>query len=152
MEKIENEFENIQQWMIQQYSESEAIPLIEGLKRVVQSDKIGVDLFHGFAHIFDTNITPIKSCANIPGYTQTTSQVNHSIPMPTSLPSVPIFTSSIMTTFTQNVNPIYVSQGRNLVNQNCYIPPSMSLSFVSQSSPIPTNHSVPPTYSQPIPT
>lgn len=119
---------------------------------MVQSDKTSVDLLRGLAHIIDTNIMPIKSCVNVLGYTQATSQVNHSIHMPTSLPSVPTFTSSIVTTSTQNVNPTHLSQWGNFVNQNYLIAPSVSLQFVTQSSPIPTYHSVPPPYCQPQPT
>lgn len=59
--------------MIQQYLESEAIPLLEGLKRMVQSDKIGIDFLCGLAHIVDSNIIPIKSCVEVLGYSLPTS-------------------------------------------------------------------------------
>lgn len=69
--------------------------------------------------------------------------------MPTFLPSVPTFTSSIMATSTQNVNPTHVGHGGNPIKKYYDIPPFTSLSFVSQSFPIPTYYSVPP-YSKPL--
>lgn len=151
LDNIDNEFKNLQHFMAQQYPDSEAIPLNVGSKRMVQIDKIGVDLLCCLAHTIDTNIMPIKSCVKVLGYSQPPIQVNHSIPMPTSLPSVPTFKSYIMTTSIQNVNPIHVSHGGNPINKYSYIPPSMSLPFVSQQSPIPTYHITPP-YSKPPPT
>lgn len=59
LEKIDNEFENLQRWICQQYLDSEAIPLI--IEKNGSSDKIGVDLLSGLAHIIDSNIMPIKS-------------------------------------------------------------------------------------------
>lgn len=100
LEKIDNQIENIQQWMSQQYPESESLPFIEGLKRMVQSNKIGVDILCGIAHIVDSNIMPMKSCVEVLGYTQPPSQVNHSIPLTIPMASVPTFTSNIMTTST----------------------------------------------------
>lgn len=54
--------------MSKKYLESESIPLIEGLKIMVQSGKIGVDLLHDLSHICDTNIMPIKICLIVLGY------------------------------------------------------------------------------------
>lgn len=124
-------------------------PLMKGLKRIVLSDKIGVDLLCGLYHIVDINIMPIKSCVEVLGYSQHTSRDNNYIPMPTSLPSVPTFISSFMTTSTQN-NTTHVIHGGNPINQYSCIP-SLSLPFVSQPYPIPAYHNVPPLYSQPLP-
>lgn len=73
--------------------------------------------------------------------------------MSTSLPNVPTYASSIMTTYTKNVNPMHdVSNGANYINKYSYIPPSTSLPLMSQPYPIPTYHNVSPSYSQDPPT
>lgn len=91
---------------------------------------------------------PMKSCVESLGIFNPPNQFENSIPMPTSLPNVPTYTSSIMVTYTQKFNPTHVSNGWDSINQYSYIPPSTSLPFVSQQSPIPTYHNVPPCYSQ----
>lgn len=142
---------------------------------MIQSDKHGVDMLHVISHIVDSNIMLVKSCVEDLGYTQTPSHVNHSIPLTTPMTTVPTFTSNIMATSTQNViptsvshggntssfipltmsiplvtqshsPPINVSQGGNSFNHNYFIPP-MSLSCVTQPSPLPTYDSFPPPYS-----
>lgn len=165
--------------MSQEYPNSEALSLIEGLKCMIQSDKNGIDIMHGISQIIDSNIMPIKSCAENLGYSQPSAQINHYIPLTTSMNNIPTFTSNIMATSTQHVIPTNISHGGNpsssinpqslsmhsinihLVSQpinatqgknssNHYIPP-FSIPFASPSSPMPNYHSVPPPYSQSMP-
>lgn len=42
--------------MGQEYLNSEVIPLIEGLRRMNQSDEHGVEVLRGIAHINDINV------------------------------------------------------------------------------------------------
>lgn len=102
---------------------------------MIQSDKHGVDILRGIAHIFNSNIKPMKSCTkNI--VTQSSSQVNNSIPLTTPITSVPTFTSNIMATSTENFIPINVSHGRNT---SSFIPPITSVPLVTQSHLSPIN-------------
>lgn len=160
--------------MSQEFPNSEALPLIKGLKLMIQSDKNGIDILCGISHIVNSNVMPAKSCVEALGYTQPPTEVNHSIPLTIPMASVPTFTSSIMATSKQNViptinganssysfnpmpslmpsmsTPIFsqqmsVTQGGNLFN---HFTPPCSNSFPTQSSPIPNYHSVPPPYYQ----
>lgn len=96
--------------------ESEALSLIEEFKRMVQSDKVGVDLLHGIAHIFYTNIFSMKSCVEVLDSTQPPSQDNQSNPRTIPMASIPTFTSNIMANSTQNVMLTHLSKGSNSNN------------------------------------
>ncbi|GLJ07204.1 hypothetical protein SUGI_0061520 [Cryptomeria japonica] len=173
---LDNQFYSFQQWMSQEYPNSEALPLIEGLKCMIQSDKNGIDILCGISHIVDSNVMPIKSCAETLGYSQLATQINSSIPLSTPITSIPTFTSNIMATSTQNVIPTTIGHGGNpsssfyppslpmtsmsvpIIPQpidvtqggnsfNNFIPP-LTVPFPIQSSPMSTYHNVPPPYSQ----
>lgn len=102
--KLDHELDKIQQWMGQEHSNSESISFIEGLRRMIQSDENDVEILCDIAHIVDSNVTPMKICAKALGSSTPTTQFDNSLPMPTSFPNVPTYTSSTMTTSTQNFN------------------------------------------------
>ena len=163
--------------MSQDYPNSEALPLIGGLKCMIQSDMNGIDILCGIAHIFYSNVIPVKSSIEALGYTHPPTQVNHSIPLTIPIASVPTFMSNIIATSTQNVIPtshggnpsssfnptpscmaslstpivsqqMNVTQGGNLFN---HFRPPCNVPFPTQSSPMSNYHSVPPPYSQSMP-
>lgn len=59
--------------------------------------------------MIQTDIIPLKSYVEALSYNQPPSQVNYSIPLTTSMTSVPNFTSNIMAYSTQNFIPTHVS-------------------------------------------
>lgn len=99
--------------MSREYPNSEALPLIKGLKCMLQSDKNGIYILRGIAHIVDYNVMPIKSCVETLGYSQLSTQVNSSIPLTNPMTSIPTFTSNIIATSTQNVIPTTIGHGNN---------------------------------------
>lgn len=162
--------------MSQEYLNSEFVPLIEGLKCMIQSDKNRINILCGIAHIVDSEVILINGSTKTLGYSQPPTQISHSIPLTTTMTSIPTFTSNIMATSTQNVRPTTISHGRNpsssfnlpslsmtslsfpIVSQpinvtqgsnssNHFTPP-FSVPFPTQSSLMPNYHSVPPPYSQ----
>lgn len=60
---------------------------------MIQSDKNVIDILRGIAHIVDSNVMTIRSCAETLGYSQPSTQVNLSIPLTTLMTIIPTFTS-----------------------------------------------------------
>ncbi|GLJ19066.1 hypothetical protein SUGI_0342280 [Cryptomeria japonica] len=164
LSKLDNQFDDFHQWMSHEYPDSQALPLIEGLKHMLQSDKNGIDILRGISHIVNSNVMPMKSCAESLGYTQPPTQVNHSIPLTTSIASIPTFTSNIMTTSIQDIPPVITSHGGNPSSSINPLPsfnptssyiPSMSVPITSSQMNITQggnsfNHSIPPCSVPPV--
>lgn len=94
-----------------------------------QSDKNEIDILHGIAHIVDSNVMPIMSCAKNLGYSQASNQINSSIPLTTSMTNIPTFTSNIMATSTQNFIPTTIGHGGN--PSSSFNPPCLPMSSIS---------------------
>lgn len=98
---------------------------------MIQIDKNGIDILRGIAHIVDSNVMPIKSCAENLGYSQLSTQINHSIHLTTLMASIPTFTSNIMARSTQHAIPTTISHGDNPSMKLLYERSSMKTSCYS---------------------
>lgn len=96
------------------------------------------------SHLTDKYVMLMKNCINVSHFLNPMNQIDNFILA--CLCNVPLYRSTIMGTYTQNLSATQVSNEWDLVNQYSYIPPFISLSFVSQPSPLHTYNNVPPTY------
>lgn len=78
--------------------------------KLTQCDGNGVEVLCGIAHIVDNSNMKLSMCVEVLGHSIPT-QIEVSIPMPTSIDNVPTYISSIMVSTTQNGNAINVSNG-----------------------------------------
>lgn len=139
VQKLSHDFEKFEQWLGQENSNLEVISTIEGLRKIIHNDEHGVNILRSISHLINNNVNPIRVCAQELGFIPpTTTSVESSMCISTSIPSVSTYDLPIIKNSIQNLNPTHVSIPNLIIST---IPSNVPC--VSLPSSMPTYNSVP---------